>query len=153
MLAMLACLSSLPTVEAQTEPWMNPGVPPAERAERLVAAMTLDEKIEQISMNTAANPDLPGCGKRNDTRHIEGLARLHIPTVRLTNGPTGIAGGDCDPNPQTTAVPTALAVAASWDPEVSFRWGQLARPRNKEHCPPRLHRPRLKHGTNRAERA
>jgi beta-glucosidase len=126
MLAMLACLSSLPTAESQTEPWMDASVPPAERAERLVAAMTLDEKIEQISLNTGPNPNLPGCGKRNDTRHIEGLPRLHIPTMRLTNGPIGVAGGDCDPNPQTTAVPTALAVAASWDPEVSFRWGQVA---------------------------
>jgi beta-glucosidase len=126
MLAMLACLSRLPTAESQTEPWMDASVPPAERAQRLVAAMTLDEIIEQISLNTGPNPNLPGCGKHNDTRHIEGLPRLHIPTVRLTNGPIGVAGGDCDPNPQTTAVPTALAVAASWDPEVSFRWGQVA---------------------------
>jgi len=73
MLGMLACLSSLPTAEAQTEPWMNASVPPSERAQRLVAAMTLDEKIEQISLNTGPNRNLPGCGKRNDTRHIEGL--------------------------------------------------------------------------------
>ena len=114
-----------PAIQAQTLPWMNTSLSPAARAELLVGAMTLTEKIEQIALNTGPNPDLPGCGARNDTRHIEGIARLAIPTVRLTNGPIGVAGGDCDPNPPTTAVPTGLAVAATWDPAASFRWGDI----------------------------
>ena len=102
--------------EAQSLPWMNTSLSPEQRAALLVPAMTLDEKIEQIAMNTGPNPDLPGCGVRSDSRHIEGIPRLAIPTIRMTNGPIGVAGGDCDPNPPTTGVPTALAVAASWDP-------------------------------------
>jgi len=105
---------------------MNPALPAAERARLLVEAMTLDEKIEQIALNTGPNPDLPGCGERRDTRHIEGIARLEVPTFRLTNGPIGVAGGDCNPNPQTTAVPTALLVAASWDRQAAFHWGEIA---------------------------
>jgi len=105
---------------------MNPALPAAERARLLVEAMTLDEKIEQIALNTGPNPDLPGCGERRDTRHIEGIARLEVPTIRLTNGPIGVAGGDCNPNPQTTAVPTALLVAASWDRQAAFHWGEIA---------------------------
>jgi beta-glucosidase len=101
--------------QAEALPWMNPAMPPEQRAALLVAAMTLDEKIEQIALNTAPNPGLSGCGLRRDTRHIEGIPRLAIPTLRLTNGPIGVAGGDCNPNPLTTAVPTALAVAATWD--------------------------------------
>jgi beta-glucosidase len=88
--------------------------------------MTLDEKIEQIALNTAPNPALPGCGQRRDTRHIEGIPRLGIPTFRLTNGPIGVAGGDCEPNPPTTAVPTALLVAATWDGNASYKWGEIA---------------------------
>lgn len=111
---------------AQPLAWMNPALPAAERARLLVEAMTLDEKIEQIALNTGPNPDLPGCGERRDTRHIEGIARLEVPTIRLTNGPIGVAGGDCNPNPQTTAVPTALLVAASWDRQAAFHWGEIA---------------------------
>jgi beta-glucosidase len=111
---------------AQSLPWMNTSLSPEQRAALLVAAMTLDEKIEQIAMNTGPNPDLPGCGPRRDSRHIEGKPRLAIPTIRMTNGPIGVSGGDCNPNPPTTGLPTALAVAASWDPAAAFAWGDIA---------------------------
>jgi beta-glucosidase len=106
--------------------WMLYWRPPLERAMALVAAMTLDEKIEQIALHTGPNPGLPGCGERRDTRHIEGIPRLGIPTVRLTNGPIGVAGGDCEPNPVTTALPTALLVAATWDRKAAAQWGEIA---------------------------
>jgi beta-glucosidase len=111
---------------AQPLPWMDTSLSPEQRAALLVAAMTLDEKIEQIAMNTGPNPDLPGCGVRFDSRHIEGMPRLAIPTIRMTNGPIGVSGGDCNLNPSTTGVPTALAIAASWDPAESFAWGDIA---------------------------
>jgi beta-glucosidase len=114
-----------PATEAQPLPWMNTSLSPEQRAALLVPAMTLDEKIEQIAMKGVVNADLPNCALRGDSRHIEGIPRLAIPTIRMTNGPIGVAGGDCDPNPPTTGVPTALAVAASWDPAVSFRWGDI----------------------------
>ena len=37
--------------------------------------MTLDDKINQIAMRKLPNPDLPGCGIRNDSRQIEGITR------------------------------------------------------------------------------
>lgn len=126
LLALIVTSAMAVSAAAQTPAWMNPALRPSERATLLVAAMTLDEKIEQIALNTGPNPDLPGCGQRNDTRHIEGIPRLAVPTIRLTNGPIGVAGGDCNPNPPTTALPTALSVAASWDPQASFDWGVIA---------------------------
>ena len=107
-------------------PWLDPKLPAAVRAKLLIEAMTLDEKIEQIALKTGANPALPNCGQRRDTRHLEGIPRLGIPTFRYTNGPIGVAGGDCEPNPPTTAVPTALLVAATWDADASNRWGEIA---------------------------
>jgi beta-glucosidase len=88
--------------------------------------MTLDEKIEQIALNTGPNPLLPGCGERRDTRHMEAIPRLGVPVYRMTNGPIGVAGGDCNPNPPTTALPTALLVAATWEPSASYKWGEIA---------------------------
>ena len=117
---------SFPAVtSAQSLPWMNVALPPERRAELLVGALTLDEKIHQLAMRKVLNAGLPGCGLRNDSRQIEGIPRLAIPTIRMTNGPIGVGGGDCNPDPQATAVPTALAVAASWDPDASSLWGNV----------------------------
>jgi len=113
------------TAAAQTLPWMNPALPAESRAQLLVGAMTLDEKIQQIAMNPAANTNLPGCGFLASGRHIEGIPRLAIPTVRMTNGPIGVAGGDCSPDPQATGVPTQLSTAASWDRDVWNTWGDI----------------------------
>jgi beta-glucosidase len=124
-IAVAATLQPIPS-RAQALPWMDTSLSPVQRAGLLVAVMTLDEKFEQIGMNTGPNSDLPGCSIRSDSRHIEGIPRLAIPTVRMTNGPIGVSGGDCDPNPSTTGVPTALAIAASWDPAASFAWGDIA---------------------------
>src|SRR5437870_3489959 len=61
MITAAAMLRS-PVTGAQALPWMNTSLSPEQRAALLVPAMTLDEKIEQIAMNTGPNPDLPGCG-------------------------------------------------------------------------------------------
>ncbi|MFJ2029175.1 beta-glucosidase [Streptosporangium sp. NPDC087985] len=107
-------------------PWMDQALSPTERAALLVQEMTLDEKIQQIAMNPVANTDLPGCGFYSGARHIEGIPRLQIPTIRMTNGPIGVGGGDCSPDPQATGVPTALSVAATWDRSAAYRWGDIA---------------------------
>ena len=78
-LAATAVMLHSPANEAQPLPWMNTSLSPEERAALLVPAMTLDEKIEQIAMNTGPNPDLPGCGVRSDSRHIEGIRGLPFP--------------------------------------------------------------------------
>ena len=112
-------------VWAQTLPWMNKALAPEQRAALLVSAMTRDEKIQQIAMNPAANANLQGCGFLPSGRHIEGIARLAIPTVRMTNGPIGVGGGDCSPDRAATGVPTALSAAASWDRAVWTQWGDI----------------------------
>ena len=117
---------SLPALaRADSLPWMNASLPAAQRAQLLVGAMTLDQKIQQISMNTGPNPDLPNCGTRGDSRHISGIPELSIPTIRMTNGPIGVGGGDCNPDRAATGVPTALAVAATFDTAAATAWGDI----------------------------
>lgn len=110
---------------AQAHPWMNQALTPDERARLLVAAMSLEDKIHQVAMRRVPNDNLPNCGLRNDSRQIQGIPRLDIPTVRMTNGPIGVGGGDCAPDPKATGVPAAIAVAASWNPEISTLWGDI----------------------------
>ena len=104
-------------------PWMDPARPPEDRAELLVAAMTLDEKITQLHGRIGVNPEFP-CG--NSTRHVPGVPRLRIPTMRITNGPAGVGPGDCSPQKPATALPSGLALAASWDPALAYAFGEVA---------------------------
>ena len=95
---------------APSLPWMNTSLTPEQRADLLIAQMTLEQKVQQLSndMRPAQDPANrpPGCGFTSSGRHIQGIPALGIPTVRMTNGSTGIIGGDCKPNPVGTGVPS-----------------------------------------------
>jgi beta-glucosidase len=108
---------------AQSLPWMNPSLPPAERASLLIGAMTLEQKIEQLHGQPGPIPEVPSCGSGG--RHIPGITELGIPTFRITNGPVGIGAGDCTPQAKATALPSSLALAASWDPALAYAYGDL----------------------------
>ncbi len=116
----IAGLSSL--VGAQSLPWMNPSLPPDQRAELLVGALTLDQKIQQLHGTTAATPGLP-CG--STFRKVPAIPELSIPTFRITNGPVGVGAGDCNPQDPATALPIALGLAAGFDSNLAYQFGDL----------------------------
>lgn len=121
-------------------PWMNRRLDPRQRATLLVSALTPEQKFQQL---TGAVPEpvleWPECF---GARHVTGIAELHIPTLRIANGPVGLGQNDCismshEPNvvmlgedrvdlaaytdvtsAKATALPSAMAVAASFDPAV-----------------------------------
>ena len=76
-------------------PWMNTALSPEQRADLLIAAMTLDEKIQQIGNQAFPDNELPGCGFTAVGRQIQGIPRLAIPTFRQINGGNGVRGGAC----------------------------------------------------------
>ncbi|NIJ06724.1 beta-glucosidase [Sphingomonas vulcanisoli] len=105
--------------------------------------MTLDQKLQQLTGSTPEIlPELPAC---YGARHVSGIKALAIPTFRITNGPVGVGQNDCistsvkaamdggkepvwrpytDPtSAQATALPSAMAVAASFDPRVAAAFG------------------------------
>ena len=115
--------------EQPSLPWMNTNLSPEQRADLLIAQMTLQQKVRQISndvrpaMDAANRPK--GCGFASNGRHIQGIPELGIPTVRMTNGSIGIIGGDCQPNPVGTGVPSTSAVAATFNPDLSRQLGDI----------------------------
>jgi beta-glucosidase len=125
-----------PATEAQALPWMNTALPPEQRAALLVGAMTLAQKEQQLVGNAPEIvPELPQC---LGARHVRGIASLAIPTLRITNGPVGIGQNDCvdpsvmgfgaftDPSSaKATALPSAIALAASFDPAVATEFGNV----------------------------
>lgn len=107
-----------------------------QRADQLIGALTLEQKIQQIS-NRAEDIDLPSgtyltqgggtveCGFTRLGRHITGIPELGIPTFREINGGNGIRGGACTPEPVRTAGPSMTLAAASFDPERVEGWGEV----------------------------
>ena len=109
--------------------WMNTQLSPEQRADLLIPEMTLEQKVQQLSNDTrparidANRP--PGCEFTPIARHIQGIPELAIPTVRMVNGGTGIRGGSCLPEPVATGLPSTPASAATFNPELNRRLGDV----------------------------
>ena len=97
------------------------------RADALVARMTLDEKIALLhglfppmAAGKTAETLIPSAG------HIDGIARLGVPTVRESDASLGVANqveqrvGDV-----STALPSSLATAATFSPEIARAGGAM----------------------------
>lgn len=95
---------------------MNESLSPRKRAELLAKQMTFAEKILEIHMmNIRAHP-----------REVPAIPRLGIPALKITNGPAGIGPGDSPQHEPATALPSALGLAASWDPDLARTLGRIA---------------------------
>lgn len=119
-------------------PWMDTLLASDQRATLLVSRMDLAQKQQQLTGSGGGIiPELPQC---YGVRHVLGISELEIPTLRITNGPVGIGQNDCvDPavvtsaygalfnatSAKATALPSALAVAASFDPGVATEFGNV----------------------------
>jgi beta-glucosidase len=97
------------------------------RAAAIVAKMTLDEKIALVhglfppfAKGKTANELIPSAG------HIDGVPRLGVPLLRESDASLGVANqveqrkGDV-----ATALPSSLATAASFDPEIAHAGGVM----------------------------
>jgi beta-glucosidase len=113
---------------APARPWADASLPPAARAEMLLAAMTFEEKLALLytwfppmAKDPAAPADLiPSAG------HQPAVPRLGIPALRETDASLGVANqveqrkGDV-----ATALPSGLALAASFDPRLAYESGAM----------------------------
>jgi beta-glucosidase len=85
---------------------------PDQRADLVLAQMTLDEKVAETHAISDAT----------HAREVPGNARLCIPRLLLNNGPAGVGSGGVV-QPQTTALPAPLSVAASSEPAIAQAYG------------------------------
>lgn len=85
-------------------------------ARQIVRAMTLDEKIAQMH----------GVRTEQLYRVVPGLPRLGIPALRITNGPAGVGPGGAGMQLRATALPSPVALAASWDVNLAQEYGVVA---------------------------
>ncbi|HZK32082.1 MAG TPA: glycoside hydrolase family 3 C-terminal domain-containing protein, partial [Corynebacterium sp.] len=120
-------------MDPAARPWMDPAASPRERAKLLVAAMTLAQKVDQLggAMNTInpynldlTDPDLD-VNQLEVWRHADPVEELGVPRLNITNGPVGIGMGDGTPSPPATALPASLGLAATFDVDLAYRYGEL----------------------------
>ena len=112
---------------APATPWMNPRLTPDQRAGLLLKAMTLDEEIILVH-GSMGIPFLPGVPKAalGSAGYVPGVPRLGIPALQESDASLGVA------NPffvrahdGATPLPSGLATAATWNPELAYRGGAM----------------------------
>jgi beta-glucosidase len=95
-------------------PWMNPDQTPEQRAALLLDAMTLEEKADLMTGDI-----LEGV----EGFSAAGIERLGIPPLRMADAGSGLRR---PPGySAATALPSPLAIAATWDPEIAIPYGQV----------------------------
>src|SRR3984957_7582438 len=103
-IALLILLTPLAVNGAAHAPLNDSSAGPAQ-VERLLAAMTLDEKIAFIHGATEPVPSFQG-----QAGYLPGIARLGIPSLRLADGPPGVLTRQV-----STALPATMALAATFN--------------------------------------
>lgn len=110
-------------------PWMNTALPAEKRAELIVEAMTLDEKIALLHGPMAMplfGATLPP-GAIGSAGYIPGNERLGIPALQESDASLGVTnpmlvrGAD----DMSTALPSSLALAATFNPAIAYEGGRM----------------------------
>jgi beta-glucosidase len=110
---------------AQAQAYLSPD----ERAARLVRQMTLDEKIQFLHTRVGARDprDPPPRGPNDDVGYAPPVERLGIPALHINDGSLGVANAwNLRDGDEATALPSGLALAASWDPALADEAGAVA---------------------------
>jgi beta-glucosidase len=120
------------------QPWLDPKLSPEARAHAAVTAMTLDEKLrlifgysDQALTELVKVPDeivsaelktyVPSHLVKGSAGFVPGVPRLGIPDQTQTDASMGVRNSFIP----STALPSSLATAASFDPEVPRAGGAM----------------------------
>jgi beta-glucosidase len=90
--------------KAGTEDFRNASLPLEKRVDDLLSRLTTEEKV----------PLLAG----SEAFRLEGVQRLNVPALRLTDGPTGVRS---NAGKEATVFPVAVALAATFNPDLVGR--------------------------------
>lgn len=112
--------------DASAPAWKDRARTPVERADALVRAMTLGEKLAMVHGLFPPQTKNPPADMIQSAGYVPGVARLGIPTLRESDASLGVANqveqrkGDV-----ATALPSALATAAGFDLDLAYAGGAM----------------------------
>jgi beta-glucosidase len=130
VLAALALISaaSIAAAQANDRPWMNPSLSPEERADLVLKQLTLDEKLVLLHGNGMAHApqwQMPLSNLTNGgAGYVEGVSRLGIPPLVISDAGYGVRDSGANGR-YSTAMPSSLGAAASWDPDSACDCGTV----------------------------
>ncbi len=111
----------------KTHPWMNPSLSPDERASMVVKQMTLDEKISLLHGTgmEGLSPMSPlAIHSNGGAGYVVGIPRLGIPAIQMSDAAYGVRMSGQNGR-YSTAMPSDIAGAATWDLEGAYEYGAL----------------------------
>jgi beta-glucosidase len=129
-IAALALISAASIAAAQNNdrPWMNPTLSPEERACLVLKQLTLDEKLALLHGNGMAHApqwQMPLSNLTNGgAGYVEGVKRLGIPPLVISDAGYGVRDSGANGR-YSTAMPSSLGAAASWDPDSACEFGTV----------------------------
>ena len=95
-------------MQSRHSQFTSPGPGIDARAEKILATLTMEERIALLG---------------GQDQRWDGLPAKGIPALRVTDGPVGPKGDATHP---ATAFPAIIALAASWNPQLAERYGAAA---------------------------
>jgi beta-glucosidase len=108
-------------------PWMNGSLSPDDRASLVLKQMTLDEKISLLH-----GTGMQGLGplsplhvhSNGGAGYVVGVPRLGIPDIQMSDAAYGVRQSG-ENGRYSTALPSNLGAAASWDLKAAYEYGAL----------------------------
>ena len=108
-------------------PWMNASLSADRRADLVLEQMTLDEKIQLVhgtGWGVLRDGDPVPPRSNLGAGFVPGIDRLGIPDINLADSAVGVRMAALESR-YATLLPSALGLAATWDPEAAFLFGSV----------------------------
>lgn len=111
----------VPMHDNDARPWLNPRLPPDQRAELVLKVMTQDEKFQLLRTDYGdAHPRPPDA--LGSAGYQPAITRLGLPAIQESDAGLGVAKPH---DVGATALPSGLATAASFDPALAYAGGAM----------------------------
>jgi len=110
-----------------THLWSNSSLSPDERASMVVKEMTLDEKISLLHGTgmRGLGPLSPlAVDSNGGAGYVVAIPRLGIPGIQMSDAAYGVRSSG-ENGRYSTALPSDLGAAASWDTDAAYEYGAL----------------------------
>ncbi len=129
---LLAAFAAAVSADDSTHrPWMNTSLDPDARARLVLTEMTREEKQSLVFGYFGTDAPwkkftTPAEAREGSAGYVPGITRLGIPPQWIADAGIGVATqGGAKQKRERTALPSGLATAASWDPELAKRAGAM----------------------------
>lgn len=127
LLLVLSLSISAQSPGTSNHPWMNRGLSPDQRASLVLKEMTLDEKISMLhgtGMKDLSPISPLAVHSNGGAGYVVGVPRLGIPDIQMSDAAYGVRNSG-ENGRYSTALPSDLAGAATWDVDLAEQYGAL----------------------------